>query len=91
MILDQIDALNTIKYNLREIHSLMTLFSIFHRGDSSYTLEAEVYSDFGSAVAKLILDQKSEVASVSTKLQEIDKELYGLEKTELLKRGEFNG
>jgi len=88
MIIRQVDELNIVKYNLRKIHSLMEIFSIFHQGTSAYTMEAEIYSDFGSVVAKLILEQKSEIESVRIKLEEINKELLGLKKAELPKRGE---
>jgi len=80
MIMEQIDALNIVKYNLREIHSLMGFFSIFHRSDSSYTLEAEIYSDFGNIVSNLISEQKIEIEKISTKLGEINKELPVLKK-----------
>ena len=80
MIIRQIDALNAIKYKLRELHSLMLIFSSSHNNTSSLMLENGVYFDFGNVISNLILEQKIEIENISSKLEEINNELPVLKK-----------
>ena len=80
MILEYIEILDDVKYDLKKIQSLMELFSAFHCRNSPCVLEAGIYLDIGGLVSNLVSQQKTKVENISTKLGEINKELPTLKK-----------